>query len=216
MRVAVTAAAATPSRYATPARSPAPRPRGRGKPESPCPWPRPSSAHRTRRQGRLRRRCASAPRPYDPGRRLARSGSYPGHEARPARPRTLTETTTNRSNPGTDQAQNLQKLDRPLHMRSETPVMPVMPRQNIIRLPPSPPPARATRHQGSRVETGMRDSKRLCPHQNLSRRLTLNRLQFAPPKGAAYRRAAGSRSAWCRASASAETRAYLASDRTDV
>ena len=31
-----------------------------------------------------------------------------------------------------------------------------------------------------------------------------------------YRRRAGSRSAWCRASASAETRAYLASDRTEV
>src|SRR5271165_1673731 len=90
------------SRHAVPVRHPCPKPRpppqGKGRPESPCPWPRPSSAHRTRRQGRLRRRCASAPRPCDPGRRLARSGSYPGHEARPARPRTLTETTTNRSN----------------------------------------------------------------------------------------------------------------------
>ena len=107
----------TPSRYATPSPR-GPRPRGRGKPESPCPWPRPSSAHRTRRQGRLRRRCASAPRPYDPGRRLARSGSYPGHEARPARPRTLTETTTNQVKPGHGPGAEPAKLDRPLHMRS--------------------------------------------------------------------------------------------------
>jgi hypothetical protein len=33
---------------------------------------------------------------------------------------------------------------------------------------------------------------------------------------AAYRRRAGSRSAWCRASASADTLAYLASHRTEV
>ena len=39
----------------------------------------------------------------------------------------------------------------------------------------------------------------------------------APEPGlVSYRRRAGSRSAWCRASASALTRAYLASDRTDV
>ena len=36
------------------------------------------------------------------------------------------------------------------------------------------------------------------------------------PRLVSYRRRAGSRSAWCRASASALTRAYLASDRTDV
>jgi len=116
MRVAVTATAATPPRHATltrPARR-LPWP----PPGTPCPAPPdcPGARH-PGGQGRLRRRCASAARPCDPGLRArdlaaitatGQTGTPPHPHGNQARP----------SDNDTNQAQEQQKLDGPLHMGS--------------------------------------------------------------------------------------------------
>jgi hypothetical protein len=71
-----------------------------------------------RRQGRLRRRCASAARPCDPGRRPRDLAAIKGHEASPARPRTTCTNHTEPSDNRMNQAQEQQGLDGPLQMRS--------------------------------------------------------------------------------------------------
>ena len=73
-----------------------------------------------RRQGRLRRRCASAARPCDPGRRPRDLAAIKGHGASPARPRTTRSNHTEPSDNRMNQAQEQQELDGPLQMRSFT------------------------------------------------------------------------------------------------
>ena len=112
MRVAV-ATATTPPRQATPTH-PA-RHQNPGHPGLPCPG-RPSSAPGSPRQGRLWRRPGERSAHLDPGHRshdpwqLSRTRDQTGTPTFPAEPHDTTPQTT------TNQAQDLQSLDVPLHM----------------------------------------------------------------------------------------------------
>jgi hypothetical protein len=105
---------AAPAGHPHPPRPP-PEP---GHQELPCPG-RPSSAPGSPRQGRLRRRPGERSAHLDPGRRshdpwqLSRTRDQTGTPAFPARLHHTTPQTT------TNQAQNLQSLDVPLHMSAQ-------------------------------------------------------------------------------------------------
>jgi hypothetical protein len=79
------------------------------------PIDRPCRAYSRAPSASLRDRCA----PLDPGHPPAWSGSDQGHGASPARPRTWETSTGKPSDHGTSQAQQQQKLDRPLHMSAQ-------------------------------------------------------------------------------------------------
>ena len=104
----------TPSRYATPS------PRGRRPPATEHRTPHAqdarSSARRTRRQGRLRRRCASAPRPWTPAAGSRDLAAIPGHRARPARPHSAGQNHRKPLNQARTRHRKCKPLTGPLHM----------------------------------------------------------------------------------------------------